>query len=179
MRDVELYIFDDLNRRWKDYEFHQKTAAYTTVVDAIPAVIDEIEQRLMARYDVILGGDSDALTNEPWLLLVVESQDAITGISADKKTMASMKNILTKYKDMKVFVLFTNIENVGIPFNGPELLKMLKDPRRYIIFEDANSIKLCELSTSITKKYAKQIAFGDAFFINENELTRLKTVSLD
>lgn len=175
----ELYIMDDLNRRWQEYEYRQETAAYTTVSDAIPAVVDEIEQRLAARYDAILSGSADALTNEPWLLLIVESQEAITGISADKKAMVSMKNILTKYKDMKVFTLFTNIENAGISFNGPELLKMLKDPRRYIIFEDAGSIKLCDLPTSITKKYAKPIEYGDAFYINENELIKLKTVSLN
>lgn len=179
MQGVELYIFDDLNRKWKDYEHHQKTAAYTTVMDSIPAIVDEMEQRLVARYDAILGGNADALADEPWLLLVIESQDAITGISADKNAMASMRNILTKYKDMKVFVLFTNVENANISFNGPELLKMIKEHRRYIIFEEANSIKLCDLSITITKKYAKPLELCDAFYISENELTKLKTVRLN
>lgn len=178
LQNMDLYIFDDMNRKWQDYEFCKETASYTSMVDIVPTIVDEIEQRLLARYEALLGGDTEALENEPWIVLVVESSEAIAGISADKKAIVSMKNILTKYKDMKVFVLFSNVENAGISFNGPELLKYIKDHRRYIIFEDANSIKLCDLSSTLTKKYAKTLETGDAFYINENELTKIKTVKL-
>lgn len=176
---AELYILDDLNRKWKDYEFHKKTASYTTVADKMPPVIAEIEQRLAGRYEEILTGNADSLEKEPWLVLVMESADAVTGISADKKAMAGMKNILSKYKDMRVFVLFTNIENANISFGGPEVLKLIKEHRRYLIFEDACNIKLCDLPVNLTRKYAKPMDMYDAFLIHENELTKIKTVRSD
>ena len=49
----------------------------------------------------------------------------------------------------------TNVENANIAFNAPELLKVVKDNRRYLIFEDAANIKMCDISISVAKKYAK------------------------
>jgi len=51
-------------------------------------------------------------------------------------------------------------------------MKIVKDNRRYIIFDDISNIKLCDLSVSIAKKYAKPIEFCDAFYVNENELNK-------
>lgn len=79
---------------------------------------------------------------------------------------------------MKVMLLMTNVENAAIPFGAPELMKIVKDNKRYLIFDDISNIKLCDLSVSITKKYAKPIDIYDAFYVNENELTKIKTVKL-
>ena len=118
------------------------------------------------------------LESEPWILLVIENQDAVTKISADKKATAALKNIVNKYRSMKVMVLFTNIENTSISFSAPEVLKLIKESQRYLVFEDANSIKLCDLTVSTVRKYAKPIENGDAYFITENDLIKLKTVKL-
>lgn len=176
--NTELYILDDVTRKWSDYEFHPNTAVYATTSDCVPTMVDEIEQRVQMRYEQFSAGQFEALEEEPWIVLMIESADAIADISADKKVVASIKSLIGKYRAMKVFLLFTNVENANISFNAPDLLKMVKDNRRYLIFDDAANIKLCDLSVSITRKYAKQIEVGDAFYINENELTKLKTVKL-
>ena len=92
--------------------------------------------------------------------------------------IGTIKGMLGKYRMMKVLILMTNVENAAIPFSAPDLMKIVKDNRRYIIFDDISNIKLCDLSVSIAKKYAKPIEFCDAFYVNENELTKIKTVKL-
>ena len=110
--------------------------------------------------------------------LCKKALDAIAEISADKKIIGIIKGLLGKYRMMKVMLLMTNVENTAIPFGAPELMKIVKDNKRYLIFDDISNIKLCDLSVSITKKYAKPIDIYDAFYVNENELTKIKTVKL-
>lgn len=177
--NTELYIIDDVTRQWSEYEFHPNTAVYSNTSEAISTMIDEIDQRVQTRYEQFSASRFEMLDEEPWIVLLVESTDAIADISADKKAIASIKNWIGKYRTMKVFVLMANVENANIAFSAPDLLKIIKDNRKYLIFDDVNNIKLCDVTISTSKKYAKPIEVGDAYFINENEFTKLKTVKLN
>lgn len=172
---AELYIMDDMFRKWGEYEYHDNVAMYASTVDYVSSMITEIETRLQLRYDTSVL-DPTALADEPWLVLVIESNEAIAGISADKKVVASFKNIVNKYRTMKVLVLFTNIENANIAFNAPEVMKMLKETKRFLVFEDIANIKLTDISVNTVRKYSKALDVNDAFYINDNELFKLKTV---
>ena len=176
--EAELYILDDMTRKWGEYEFHPKTALYVNTSETLQTVIDEIDQRVQMRYEQFSEGQLDVLEDEPWIVLIIESADAIADISGNKQEIAAIRSWLGKYRTMKIFILMTNVENANIAFNAPELLKVVKDNRRYLIFEDAANIKMCDISISVAKKYAKPIEPCDAFYICENELTKLKTVKL-
>lgn len=175
--ETELYVVDDVAGKWKDYEFDPKTAIYTNTMDAVPAMLDEIEQCAQARMEMC-NRNKNALDDEPWIVLLIESNDFATEMSADKKAVASFRNIIGKYSDMKIFVLFTNVENANISFSAPELMKVIKDNKRYLIFEDVSNIKICDISLSVTKKYAKPLEFGDAYLIRDTEITKIKTTKL-
>ena len=175
---TDLYILDDMTRRWADYEFHPDTAVYDNTTGSIQTIFDEVDQRVQSRYEDFAQRQEAALEDENWIVVVIESSDAIAEISADKKLIGIIKGLLGKYRMMKVMLLMTNVENAAIPFGAPELMKIVKDNKRYLIFDDISNIKLCDLSVSITKKYAKPIDIYDAFYVNENELTKIKTVKL-
>lgn len=177
--NTELYIFDDMGGKWKDYEFHPNTAIYSNTSESIPTIVDEIDQRVQMRYEQFSAGGSDKLEEEPWIVFLIESTDAVADISANKQAISAIRNWIGKYRNMKIFLLMSNLENTNIAFNAPELLKIIKDNRRYLIFDDVNNIKLCDVSISTIKKYAKPIEVCDAFYVYENELTKLKTVKLN
>ena len=166
------------NKDRADYEFHPDTAVYDNTTGSIRTIFDEVDQRVQSRYEDFAQRQEAALDDENWIVVVIESSDAIAEISADKKIIGTIKGMLGKYRMMKVLILMTNVENAAIPFSAPDLMKIVKDNRRYIIFDDISNIKLCDLSVSIAKKYAKPIEFCDAFYVNENELTKIKTVKL-
>ncbi len=176
--NTQLYILDDMTRRWGEYEFHSSTAVYDNTVKSIPAILDEIEKRVQVRYEEYAVRREEALKEEPWIVLVIENAEAITEISADKRLVGVIKDIIGKYHAMKVFVIMTNIENSNIPFSAPDLLKIVKDSRRYLIFDDVFNIKLCDIPVSLTKKFAKPIEPCEAYYLKENEFTKLKTVKL-
>ena len=175
---TDLYILDDMTRRWSDYEYHPDTAVYDNTTASVQTIFDEVDQRVQSRYEDFAQRQEEALKSEPWIVIVIESSDAVAEISADKKIIGTIKGMLGKYRMMKVLILMTNVENAAILFSAPDLMKIVKDNRRYIIFDDISNIKLCDLSVSIAKKYAKPIEFCDAFYVNENELTKIKTVKL-
>ena len=155
--NTELYILDDMTRRWSDYEYHPDTAVYDNTTASVQTIFDEVDQRVQSRYEDFAQRQEEALKSEPWIVIVIESSDAVAEISADKKIIGTIKGMLGKYRMMKVLILMTNVENAAIPFSAPDLMKIVKDNRRYIIFDDISNIKLCDLSVSIAKKYAKPI----------------------
>lgn len=175
-KNAELYILDDVTRRLQDYEFHPNTAMYLDSCLNMQSMIDEIEQRIQQRYEMYSSGMFSELESEPELFFVVESMDAIINMSTDKKIISCIKDWLGKYKSMKIFMLMTNIENNTINYSSPELLKIIKDSKSYLIFDDVSNIKMCDISVGISKKYTKPIETGDAYYVADSEFMKIKVV---
>lgn len=172
---IELYILDDIQAKWNDLEFDEKTEFYANDTDSVESIISELGQRLKNRYENALS--KAETTDSKWIILVIESFDVITEISKNKLIMPIMKDIIEKYNEMNVLVLFTNIQNTAISFNAPELMKMIKDSRNYIIFDDVANIKLTDIAASTIRKNAKPVEKNDAYIISDNELTKVKVIS--
>ena len=68
--EAELYILDDMTRKWGEYEFHPKTALYVNTSETLQTVIDEIDQRVQMRYEQFSEGQLDVLEDEPWIVLI-------------------------------------------------------------------------------------------------------------
>lgn len=174
--NVELYILDDLSAKWSEYEFLSETAVYSPTSDVAVTIISEIGQRASKRYEDFNNRIIDNLDNESWIILVIESVDAISEISNNKTIMPRVKDIIEKYYEMKIFVLFTNIANTNIAFNAPEIMKIIKENKRYLIFDEISNIKLTDIPVSLTRKYAKQLDKNDAYLIEDGDLRKIKVI---
>lgn len=174
--NTELYVLDDATKKMGECEFNPNTAMYLTSYHDVPPMIEEINQRIEQRYEMYSAGMFDELEMEPWIILVIDSADIMLNMSGDNKIMKYMKEWLGKYKNMKIFVFMPDIENNSISFNSPEMLKIVKDNRHYMVFDDVCNIKICDISVSASKKYSKPIETGDAYYIKDNELVKIKVV---
>lgn len=177
--NTELYISDGMQKDFEQYKHSEKIAGYETAIDTSAEMILEIEARLDARYNAVSNGGMDAIADETWIVLLMDNRDVITEISNDNQTLEAFKNIISKYKNMKAFVLFTNVENENIAFNSSEVLKQIKNANTFLLFEDISNIKVCDLSISITKKFAKKIEPDDAYMILNNKISKLRTLTAD
>lgn len=176
---VEMYIIDDGKRKWGNYKQHKNTVRYSVLPEDSLQHIVEIEQKLAERYEEIANGSTDSLQEKPWIILIIENQNAISMLATDKQIVECYKNIVGKYKEMKIFILFSNIDNLSITFNANEILKSIKESKKFIVFDEISNIKLFEVSTSIAKKYPKQNSPDDVFFYTENSILKVKIVSSD
>ncbi len=174
---AEFYILDKMSGIWSDYELLPETAYYTTVADGSASILDEIEQICIDRYKRISERRISSLEQEPWIVLLIENNDAITDLSSDKNSVRIMRDLIDRYREMKVFVLFTDIANANIPFGAPEIMKMIKEQKKYLVFEDIGSVKMTDVPLSAARKFAKPIETGDAYLLTENAVRKLKTVS--
>lgn len=174
--NVELYILDDLAGKWAEYELKEETAFYSPTSEAAESIVSEIGQRLSKRYEELNSRYIENLDKEAWILFIIESTSAIEEISKNKTIMPIAKDIIGKYGEMKVFVLFTDIPNSNISYNALELMKVIKENKKYIIFDEISNIKLADISPSIAKKYSKQLEKHDAYLIQDGNLKKIKTI---
>ena len=110
------------------------------------------------------------------IVLIINSSDAVQFISENKDAMATYKDIVKKYKNLKALIIFSNIENDAISYSSPDVLKMMKDNYQFIIFEDLNNIKLFDCPLSLTKKFKVPLKDNEAYFLSGNVLKKIKTI---
>lgn len=173
---TELFILDDMAGKWRDYEALSDTEFYTSIQNTSTGVITELGYRLKSRYEDLSARQLESLEQESWIVLVVESAEVIVEISKDKLCMQMMKDIFDKYYEMKVFILFSNVSNSAISFNAPELLKSIKEHKRYIIFDDICNIKLTDIPLSLTRKYTKPLEKNDAYMVVDTEVKKIRVI---
>ena len=175
---INLYIIDDYTGYFDDIASTDNVELYSRSSEDIGEILDDIKQELADRYSQRdIQGMSIVESMMP-LVLIVHNNDVIDSISSDTALMSSYKEILSRYKGLKVCIIYTNLENEPITFNSPEVLKMMRDNRQFIAFEELSEIKLFDVPTSIMKKFPSQLKDEEGYFVSGNELTKFKTVNL-
>lgn len=54
-------------------------------------------------------------------------------------------------------VIFTNVDNGSITFNSPEVLKMMKERRQFVVFENLPDVKIFDVPFSLLRRYRKPL----------------------
>ncbi len=173
---VQVVIVDNIARKLEALQEYKIVTQYSLAAEAIPPVLQEWEEELEKRYGYLLEGEGDKLQAAPLLLLVINHPGGPQTISEDAESLARYKKIISKYKALKVSILFTGIENAAITYASPEVLKTIRDDKHFIVFEDLNNVKLTDVPTTAARAFKKAIEPGDAYYIKENRLQKIKTV---
>ena len=108
---------------------------------------------------------------------MVDNYDAIMALSSNKNAIATLKDIWSKYSGMKILFIFTDINNASIPFNAPEIMKIIKERKKYIIFDEISNIKITDIPLSLTRKYTKPLEVGDAYLVEEGDVKKVRTIN--
>ena len=173
---TELYVLDTLAGKWGELEILPQTAYYTTDADSSISIVTEIGQIVEQRYQNYINRRSN-LQDESWIVVIVDNNDAILALSSNKNAMATLKDIWGKYSGMKVIFVFTDINNASIPFNAPEVMKIIKERKKYIIFDEISNIKTTDIPLSLTRKYSKPLETGDAYLVEDGDVKKIRTIN--
>lgn len=173
---TELYVLDTLAGKWGELEILPQTAYYTTDADSSISIVTEIGQIVEQRYQNYINRRSN-LQDESWIVVIVDNNDAILALSSNKNAMATLKDIWGKYSGMKVIFVFTDINNASIPFNAPEIMKIIKERKKYIIFDEISNIKTTDIPLSLTRKYSKPLETGDAYLVEDGDVKKIRTIN--
>lgn len=164
----QLYIIDDSSRQMSFAE--EAASLYSDSLEDL----DEILSSFTIQIE-----NNKTIGKKDMIVLVINHPQAVEWISNDKGLLACYKNIVGDSKNQNSFILWTNIDNTLINFNSPEILKMMKDDKRFIIFENIDNIKLADFTTVLKRQYRKGLKKDEAYVINDQQLFKIKTVTKD
>lgn len=175
--EAELYILDSMAEKWAELELFPETVFYSTDAESSSSIITEIGQIAEQRYSNYLNRRSNIQESESWIIVMIDNYDAILTLSSNKTAMTTLKNIWDKYREMKILFIFTDVNNASIPFNAPEIMKIIKERKKYIIFDEISNVKITDIPMSLTRKYIKPLETGDAYLVEEGEVKKVRTVN--
>ena len=121
-------------------------------------------------------GNLNYVAMEEEMLKFWQNNDVFAKMQEDNKLLELYKELLNKYSGLKFMILYTNLDNAKIAFSAPKALQMLQDKKQFLIFEDISGIKLTDMTLSQKKNYSKSLENDEAYFIQENQVRKLKLI---
>ncbi|MBO5460397.1 MAG: type VII secretion protein EssC [Ruminococcus sp.] len=175
---LEIYIMDGIEKKLQRWKENPYVVNYSMNPQDACTVILNIEKELEKRYQMMVEEREEELSRQPLLLVVLQNKDAVTAVSADRGALEAFKRIQTKYKSLRVSILLTNLDNAPIGFSSPEAVKVLKDSKNLMIFENISEQKVHDVPLAQVREFAKPLEAGEAYRVVGSQLTKVKTVLL-
>lgn len=172
---VNIAVIDGIQRKYESLKHYNSVTEYSILPDQVSKIIDEWYQELEKRYQMLMDGQDKQFASLPLLMLIINNNDAINTISDNSDLLNKYKLMTTKFKSMKICIIFANIDNSMVTYSSPEVLKALKESRQFMVFEDLDNFKIFDISLSVSRSFKKPIDIGDGYYIRENDVKKLKT----
>lgn len=171
MDDSEIVIFDDVTRKYAEYK--DFVAYYSLDANAVFDVIEQWHEELKRRYDSMMINDiSDS--NDRLLVMIVQNNDIATVIQSDMGVSDKFNEIITRYKDMGVCIIFANYPNASISYDAPDAIRLIKQKQHVICLDDLSNLKCIDPPYDSIRKYKKPVSVGDGYYVNGNDVVKLK-----
>lgn len=168
-------ILDDFSRMLEPLKAYPFVENYTLNVKEAEKWIESLYEELSERYEDMLNAQRmGSLHAAPLHLFLIQNNDFAQEIEDDEELREKFEEIQSRFKNMKVSFLFTNIENTSISYSSPLPLSMLKEEQHLIFFENLDHLKLFDLDYSVLRENQKKIDKGDAFYLKGEEVFRVK-----
>lgn len=171
-----LYMIDKVNREFEGLVKDKPNVNYSCVAQDVQKYITEITAILKERYDKLVLGANDEVAASPMIVLLINSKEGLEAIGDDRTADSEFADIFKKYKDLNVFVVYSDFDNVSVAFGLSTYIKVLKDDRTLMVFETSADQKVIDMPLKYVRDNSKKPAFGDAFMEDGNDISRVKMV---
>ena len=173
---VEVYVTDNVERKLSTLQSCDSVKSYSIVTDDVIENIKAVEQELERRYSALMNGNDDVFDTSSLIVLIINNVDALAVISDDMNAFDSYKNIVGRYKNLNVCVIVGDFPNTNISYSSPELMRMLRDSRHFLYFDDMDAMKILDLPLAVIRQYKKPITVSDCYYINDNDVSKIIAV---
>lgn len=173
---VEMYLIDSIDRQLKPFETLGFVKAYTINGEDLFEYINEIYDEIKERFKKISTGGLEVLQDDPLKLVVIQSRDAINELSKHTDAMKKYKELVTQFRNLKICFIFSDVEDAAVPYSGADVLKMLKENRTIIYFNNLSEMKFCDIPNLVLRAHKKEVSLGDAYYFKGNDIEKIKIV---
>ena len=167
-------ILDDFNRKWSFMEGHEAVENYTLDIDYMTQYIVQLQEILSERYDRLMEGGS--IEEDELKIVIIQNNDFAARIEEDMDLQYAFEQIVSKYRDLKAAIIFSNYKNADVPYDAPIPLLRIRDDRHVLYWEDLEHLKVFDVNLEEIRNNKRKMEKGDAFYISGDELTKLKLV---
>jgi len=169
---VRACIFDDVSRKYKELSRLEIVDIYTLDTDNITDKLCEWHSILDERYQAML--EEKEPRDNALLILIIQNNDVARRIFEDMDAMNQYSDMMSKYKALNVCVIFANYENASVSYDAPEPLRMIKQERHILYFDDLDNLKVFDVPYEDLKVNKKRLQTGDAYYIKDNSVMKVK-----
>lgn len=173
MNNAEIVIFDDITRKYAEYK--DTVAYYSLDVNSVTDVIEQWHQELQRRYDCMMLNNTDNTDNK-LLVMIIQNNDVASAIQSDMGTSNKFNEILSRFKDMGVCIIFANYPNTSISYDAPDAIRTIRQKQHVICLDDLSNLKCIDPPYDAIRQYKKAISLGDGYYINGNDVIKLKLI---
>lgn len=169
-----LYIVDSIAKPLAAFKDLPCVAEYSLSPESIVSMVRSIEGHLAEKYDAYVR--DEAMAEDLSILLVSNAMDALSALSGDSKAMAAYQNILGKYRELGVTIVYNDFANESGSVSGAA--KLLRDNRKFVFFDDLSALRFANVPLSVKSANKKKTEEYDAYYISGEEYRRIKTARL-
>ena len=168
-----VVIFDDITHKFNALKDHSIVTKYTLEVNDIKDILENWHELLEKQYQLILEGKE---VHNELLLLIIQNNDVAKVINDNFDLMDKFNDMIHKFKGMNVSIIFTNYSNTSLSYDAPEPMRIIKEEKHILYFEDLDNLKPFDVPYDELRLYKKKLEIGDAYYIQDNNIVKLKMV---
>ena len=129
---------------------------------------------LESRYQAML--EESVPEDNELLMLIIQNNDVAKKIFEDMDAMNQYTNMVSRYKALNICVIYANYDNASVSYDAPEPLRMVKQEQHLIYFDDLDNLKVFDVPYEELRANKKKLQLGDAYYINDNSVTKVKLI---
>lgn len=173
-RPADVYIIDSLSRDLMGYADEPFVEEYSIDYSMLSTIFEDVTSQLEERYSEVLEEGLEVLDNKPLLFVLINNTNAIEYISTSKELMSMYTSIVTKYKAMKVMLVFGGINDEAIGYSSGDLLKKLKENKNAMIFTNLAEHKVFDIPAAFIRANKKPIDASQGYYLRETEIVKIR-----
>ena len=169
---VRAVILDDFNKKLKGLSHYEFVETYTMDVQFMTDYLLTLRDELAERFERLMEGGS--LEDEALRIVIIQNNDLAARIEEDMDLQEAFEEIVSKYRDLKVAVIFSDYKNANVGYDAPMPMLKIKDERHVLYFDDLEHLKALDVAYEDVKSNKRKMERGDAFYISGDDLVKVK-----
>lgn len=179
-----VYIVDSEVGEMEEYGSCPLVKEYTSEMDKFVEVIDSVYMSFVQRKTKIatLKGDmlKDYLDELPLDLIIIDNWTLAGELCKNKDTVGKLIEMMREGKKSKVSIIFTNVENTKISnISSNEIMKFFGENKKFIAFTESDKVKITDMPIRGVKDAGKVMNPGEAYYINNGTVSKIKTAFVE
>lgn len=173
---IEITVVDGEENKLSYCKENPAVVHYTKDEAEVVDILENAYKTAQSRFNNRMMGRS--IEAEPLKLVIFENKNVPEIIKGNDEIFIKFKNLVTKYAGCKVSIMFTNIENEEVNGLSNPVLIVIRNYMNVLCFENMADIKFVDIDVNIKRQVKKLNSKGEAFFINDGKIKRVRAVTL-